>query len=46
MVLKANNLFILYWANPAIVPITKDKRELNKKLVVQVTLTSKKALVV
>jgi len=35
IVLKANSLFILDCVNPTIVPIIKDKRELNNKLVVQ-----------
>ena len=35
IVLNANNLFILDCVNPTTVPITKDKRELNNKLVVQ-----------
>jgi hypothetical protein len=32
---KAYNLFILDCVKPAIFPITKDKRELNNKLIVQ-----------
>jgi hypothetical protein len=35
IVLKAKSLFILDCVNPTTVPITKDKRELNNKLVVQ-----------
>ena len=35
IVLNANNLLILDCVNPTTVPITKDKRELNNKLVVQ-----------
>ena len=35
IVLKANNLLILDCVNPTTVPITKDKTELNNKLVVQ-----------
>jgi hypothetical protein len=35
IVLKAKSLFILDCVNPTTVPITKDRRELNNKLVVQ-----------
>jgi hypothetical protein len=41
IVLKANSLFILDCVNPTTVPITKDKRELNSKLVVQEKSISK-----
>jgi hypothetical protein len=35
IVLKAKSLLILDCVNPTTVPITKDKRELNNKVVVQ-----------
>ena len=35
IVLKAKSLFILDCVKPTTVPTTKDKRELNNKLVVQ-----------
>jgi hypothetical protein len=35
IVLKAKSLFILDCVNPTTVPIIRDKRELNNKLIVQ-----------
>ena len=46
MVLNANNLFILDCVNPTTVPIIKDKRELNNKLVVQEKSISNMGLLV
>jgi hypothetical protein len=44
IVLKAKSLFILDCVNPTTVPIIRDKRELNSKLVVQEKSTSNKDL--
>jgi hypothetical protein len=44
IVLKAKSLFILDCVNPTTVPITRDKRELNSKLVVQEKSISNKDL--
>jgi hypothetical protein len=40
IVLNAKSLLILDCVNPTTVPITRDKRELNKRVVVQVNSTS------
>ena len=46
IVLNAKSLFILDCVKPTTVPITKDKRELNNKLVVQEKSKSKIGLLV
>ena len=46
IVLNAKSLFILDWVNPTTVPIIKDKRELNNKLVVQENSKSNSGLLV
>lgn len=41
IVLYANNLFILNWVKPKIVPIIKDNKELNNRPDVQLKLKAK-----